>query len=77
VLCANAGYDPFTASNIAGFTKGGRPAPEDQQEEEITLPADTMKRQDAIKSYCTKRFVSKNPGATMVDRFMERTTGVH
>jgi hypothetical protein len=76
VLCANAGYDPFAASNIAGFTKSGRPAPEEDQEEEIAPPADTRKRQDAIKSYCAKRFVSKNPGATMVDRFTERTAGL-
>jgi uncharacterized protein YraI len=77
VLCANAGYDPFAAANIAGFTKGGRPSAEEDQEEEVTVPADTRKRQDAIKSYCAKRFVSKNPGATMAERFTEKTQGMH
>jgi len=76
VLCAGAGYDPFVAANIAGFTKSARPTPEEELEEDFALPSDVRKRQDTLKSYCAKRFVTKNPGTVMKERFQERTTSL-
>ena len=76
VFCALAGYDPFVGANIAGFVKGGKPTAEEEMEEEFELPSDVRKRQEAVRNYCSRRFTTKFPGATMRERFEERTAGL-
>jgi hypothetical protein len=76
VLGAGAGYDPFTAANIAAFTKGVRPTAEEELEQDFPLSGDARKRQDALKNFCARRFTKGNPGVTMKERFQEQTAAL-
>jgi predicted Zn-dependent protease len=67
VLCAAAGYDPFVAVEMAGAS-GRLTSEEETQEEEVGV--DAKKRQDALKKFCVKRFVTKDPGTLMTERFV-------